>query len=100
MTDNQLNQYPGQVTIADLFRELGSINTNVTKALTKLEVIDSRNARADATHTDHENRIREAERLITEFRSAANVTKAWAVGVGGIAGVITGIISDIVNHIH
>lgn len=51
----------GQVTLADIFRVMSAIQSDVSKALTRLEVIDSRNKTADNIDADHENRIRTLE---------------------------------------
>lgn len=51
----------GQVTIADLYRELTGLRADVARALTRIEVIDSRSADADRLHADHEMRLRALE---------------------------------------
>lgn len=52
---------PGMVTIADLYRELTGLRADVARALTRIEVIDSRNADADKAHADYESRLRVLE---------------------------------------
>lgn len=52
---------PGVVTIGDIYRELIGMRQDVGKALTRLEVIDNRNADADRLHADHEARLRALE---------------------------------------
>jgi len=34
------------------------MRTDITRTLTRIEVIDSRNVNADQLHADHENRLR------------------------------------------
>lgn len=51
----------GQVTNADLYRELVGMRTDVGRALTRLEVIDARNKTADTIHADYETRLRALE---------------------------------------
>jgi hypothetical protein len=51
----------GQVTIADLYRELSGMRSDIGRALTKMEVIESRNTDAEQLHRDHELRIRQLE---------------------------------------
>jgi hypothetical protein len=51
----------GQVTLADLFRVLSAIQSDLGKLATRLEVIDNRNKGADATDADHEQRLRALE---------------------------------------
>lgn len=50
-----------QVTIGDLYRELVGMRGDLTRSLSKLEVIESRNSDADRLHADHEARIRAVE---------------------------------------
>lgn len=88
-----LNEYPGQVTIADLFRVMSAIQSDLSKALTKLEVIDTRNTAADATSGDHENRLRKLE-------SAYQRVYGAAVAIGTVAGVISGWLSSLAHHAH
>lgn len=59
-----------QVTIADLYRALVDMHTDVTRVLTKMERVDERNHQADQLHADHEGRIRTAEHEIGRAVSA------------------------------
>lgn len=82
---------PGAVTIADLYRELVLMRTEVGKALTHIEVINSRNTDADKLHSDHETRIRTLER----FR----FTLAGLALAGGTAmGLLGAIIERALTH--
>jgi hypothetical protein len=53
----------GQVTIADLYRELTGMRTDVAKALERLAVHDSQAVTAATGLTDHETRIRRLEQF-------------------------------------
>ena len=53
-----------QVTIGDLYRELVGMRGDLSRSLSKLEVIESRNNDADRIHNDHESRLRTAEAAI------------------------------------
>ena len=52
---------PGSVTIADLYRELLAMRTDVTQALSRLERVDERNHAAERVQDDHETRLRVLE---------------------------------------
>jgi hypothetical protein len=54
---------PGVVTVADLYRELVGMRADVSKALERIAVIDSRNIDADRLHADQEARLRTLERF-------------------------------------
>jgi hypothetical protein len=60
------------VTVADLYRELVGMRTDVAKVLTRLERVDERNHQADMMHTDHEGRIRTAEHEMLKLTSASD----------------------------
>lgn len=69
----------GEVTIADLFRVMSEMRTDVGKALERLAVIDMRNHNADGIHADHEARLRAVESF-----------KMKAVGAATAAGIVAG----------
>lgn len=78
----------GQVTIADLYRELAGLRTDIGKALTSLEVINARNVAADRTDNDHEARIRGLE----AFR--------WKLaGIALCISVISGLLSGYLAYV-
>jgi len=54
---------PGTVTIADLYRELVGMRSDLTRVLTHQEAIDTRNISADRIHADMEARLRVLERF-------------------------------------
>lgn len=58
----------GQVTVADLFRELVGMRTDITKVLTRMERIDERSSQSEETQRDHEGRLRAAETALGEVR--------------------------------
>lgn len=78
----------GQVTIADLFRVMNGIQLDLREALTKLQVIDSRNVGADAMHADHEQRLRALE---TSKNKIAGAVAFASLLAGGVAGWIASI---------
>jgi len=59
----------GAVTTADLYREMIGMRTDVTKALTRIEI-------ADKERTDHETRIRTLERFRFTLLGAACAVSA------------------------
>lgn len=81
---------PAAVTTADLYRELVGMRTDVTKALTRIEVIDSRNTDADKIHADFEARLR----MLEAFRWKLTGVVLF---VSMAAGVVSGIAAA---HIH
>lgn len=81
---------PGAVTTADLYREIVAMRTDITKALTRIEVIDARNTDADRLHADHEARLR----ILEAFRWKLT---GIVLFVSTAAGVVSGIAAA---HIH
>lgn len=78
---------PAVVTMADLWRELTGMRTDVNKALERLAVLDVRNATADTVHVDHEARLRMLERFKYTLLGAATLA-------GSAAGVLAGVLSS------
>lgn len=76
-----------QVTVADLYRELVGMRGDLTRSLTKLEVIESRNSDADRLHADHEARLRQLEKFRWQL-----------VGVVLALNVLAGYIGYLVAH--
>jgi hypothetical protein len=83
----------GQVTIADIFRVLTSIQTDLGKMVVRLEVNDVTLQSSKADILDHETRLRIVER-------ASIRTNAVAATVGTLAGAIAGILSAVIDHAH
>lgn len=81
---------PGIVTVADIYREVIAMRADVGRALTRVEVIDSRNSDADKLHGDHEVRIRQLEAFRWKLTGLA-------VSLSLIAGAVSGVIA---NHVH
>ena len=77
---------PGAVTIADLYRELVGMRSDLTRVLAKQEATDVRNQSAEITVTDHETRIRALERFRFTLGGLAIVGGAAAGWVGYILG--------------
>jgi hypothetical protein len=73
----------GQVTIADLFRVMSGIQLDLRSALTKLEVIDTRNVSADAAQSDHEQRIRSLESSKNKMAGAVALASLVAGAAAG-----------------
>lgn len=71
------------MTIADLFRVMNGIQLDLREALTKLQVIDTRNVGADAVQSDHEARLRALE--ISKNKMAGAVATVSLLG-GAVAG--------------
>ena len=74
---------PGQVTIADLYRELVGMRQDVGKALVRIEVIDSRNTDAEKLHLDHESRLRVLEAFRWKLTGLTVVSGLFS-GSGGV----------------
>ncbi len=87
----------GQITVADLYTTLQNLNTNLTKALTQLEVINSRNNQADTQARDHELRLRKVEEITAIAAGKALATKLWSGGLGALTGAN---VSATLTHIH
>ena len=83
-------ELPGaQVTTGDVYKEIVGLRADVVKALTRLEVVESRNRDADGLHHDHETRLRSLESAVPaglETRIAALEKMAWKL-VGAFAAV-------------
>lgn len=54
----------GSITMGDLYQAIMAMKTDLTKTLSKLEVIESRNGDADRIHADHETRLRTLESTV------------------------------------
>lgn len=79
----------GQVTIADLFRVMNGIQLDLREALTKLQVIDTRNVGADEIQRDHEVRLRQLEAFKYRILGAATFGASVA---GALAGWLAAVI--------
>jgi hypothetical protein len=82
---------PGNVTIADLYKEMVGMRADVVKALTRIEVLDTRNTDADQLHRDHETRLRALE------SAGARLAGKLAVMAGG-TGVAGGWVGYLLGH--
>lgn len=81
---------PGTVTTADLYRELVGMRSDITKALTRIEVIESRNGDAHTQLGDHETRIRTLERFRFTLLGATMAVSTACGAVGGWIGYLLG----------
>jgi hypothetical protein len=79
---------PGAITVADLYREIAGMRADVGRALERLAVVEIRNTTADATHMDHEGRLRTLERF-----------RFTLMGVASAVGAISGIVAQVI-HLH
>jgi hypothetical protein len=77
---------PGAVTIADLYRELVGMRSDLTRVLAHQEATDLINSRAEQIHADHESRLRMLER----FRYTLAGLAAIGGGVMGYVGYVVG----------
>lgn len=59
---------------------------DLTRSLTKLEVIESRNGDADRLHADHETRIRQLEKFRWQVAGALVIIAALSAYVGYLIG--------------
>lgn len=76
----------GQITLADLYRVMSGIETDLGKLLVRMET-------AQNVNTDHETRLRKLE-------TASIQVKTIASSVGAAAGIASGIIAEIVSRAH
>lgn len=82
---------PGLVTIGDLYREIVGMRSDVAKALTRIEVIDSHNTATAGDITDHENRIRSLEAFKWKLTGIA-------LAVGMVSGLFSGYAVYLLGH--
>lgn len=68
--------------------DLSALRTDTGKALTRLEVIDTRNKSADSLHLDQETRIRILEASRWKLYGAAAVVAAVVSAGGTWAGIL------------
>lgn len=87
-----MNELPaGTVTIGDLYRELVGMRSDVVKALTRIEIIDSQNNATAGDITDHENRLRGLEAFKWKLTGIA-------LAVGVISGLFSGYATYLLGH--
>lgn len=68
--------------------DMSALRADVSKALTRIEVIDSRNQNADGLHRDYESRLR----LLERFR--------WTLGgVSLVGGFLSGFLGYLLGHV-
>lgn len=71
----------GDITVKDLFLELQGLRGDLTRVLTHMERVDTRNEAADRAHTDYEIRLRALE----TFRyKLAGISVVGGVGAGWV----------------
>jgi hypothetical protein len=76
----------GSVTIADLYRELVGMRSDLTRVLGHQEATELRNITADAIHADVEVRLRALERFRYTLAGLAIVGGAASGFVGYLLG--------------
>ena len=74
------------ITAADLYREVTGMRAEVSAALTKLAVIETRNGLSDQAHVDQEMRLRTLERFRYSLMGAAVLA---GTASGFVAALIT-----------
>jgi hypothetical protein len=74
------------ITIKDLFNELVGMRTDLTRVLTHMERIDTRNENADKMHADVEIRLRALERFRYTLGGLALIGGTAAGYVGYLLG--------------
>lgn len=79
---------PGSVTTADLYRELVGMRSDIVRALTRIEVIDARNAIVDKDTADHESRLRTLEKF-----------RYTLLGVALVGGTASGYLGFLIGHV-
>lgn len=77
---------PGQVTVADLYRELTGIRQDLTSVLTGSRLAEERHNVNVAAHEDYERRLRVLERGWAKLLGAA---AAVSVAVSLITALVT-----------
>jgi hypothetical protein len=77
---------PGSVTIADLYRELVGMRSDLTRVLAHQEATDLINQRAEQVHADHETRLRALERFRFTLGGLAVIGGAAAGWAGYLLG--------------
>lgn len=76
---------PGSVTIADLYRELVGMRSDLTRVLAHQEAADLLHRNAEQVSADHETRLRMLER----FRyTLAGIALIGSVGAGWVGYVL------------
>lgn len=83
----------GQVTAADVMRQLSDVGRDVSSANTKLAVIDERTANAASDLTDHESRLR----VLEQFR---NKLLGISIVVSIASGAASGVVGYVLGHLH
>lgn len=81
----------GLVTIGDLYREIVGMRSDVARALTRIEVIDSHNTATAGDITDHENRLRGLEAFKWKLTGIA-------MAVGMVSGLFSGYVVFLIGH--
>lgn len=76
----------GQVTVADLYRELVGMRADLSTVLTRQERIDVRNETADRVDGDHENRLRSLESFRWKLTGIALAVSTAAGAASGLIG--------------
>jgi hypothetical protein len=81
---------PGVVSVADLYRELVGLRSDVVKALTRIEALDTTNQLANEIHHDHEVRLRALESFRWKLAGACLTVSVLAGGAGTWVGLVVG----------
>jgi len=76
----------GNITVKDLFIELQGLRSDLTRVLTHMERVDTRNESADEKHRDYEIRIRALEAFRYKLAGVALIGGVGAGWVGYLLG--------------
>lgn len=76
------------VTVADLYRELVGMRSDIIRALEKLAVIDAQSKDISAGHADHEMRIRSLEAFKYKLIGVLVLLAALAGFLGSWLGIV------------
>lgn len=99
---------PGQVTIADLYRELLTIRTGSASMLAEMKVMATWYETHRANLADHETRIRSLEVQIPDDlgRRLGGIERwQWRAGgivtaVAAVVGIVSGLLTQLVSRGH
>jgi hypothetical protein len=78
----------GTVTVADLYRELVGMRSDLSRVLVHQEAVDTRMQTSEQLHADHEARLRNLER----FRYTIG-------GLSLIGGAVAGWVGYVLGHV-
>lgn len=81
------------ITNGDVYTEIIGMRAELRQALQEIAVVKARNLSADATHVDHETRLRRMEVDVIRIRVVAST-------IAAIVGIVSGYISSLIHYVH